>query len=196
MAVIRHAQIRAVRLAHASDLSTGLPNESQLLEHAQQLLALRQRQPAPLALLVLRIDGLDSVEALVGGDALQVLRRKVAVRLRGGVRSSDIVAAIGPDCCAVLLATLESPEDAGTVAAKLLAALRAPFVLTGRAVSLAIGAGVGAWPAHGDDATTLLRRAALQAAGSCTRGQGGVSLDWPARQAAPAANDADRPDDE
>jgi diguanylate cyclase (GGDEF)-like protein len=196
MAVLRYQQFRAVRLAHASDLSTGLPNESQLLEHAQQLLALRQRQPSPLAMIVLRIEDLDTIEALVGGDALQVLRRKVAVRLRGGVRSSDIVAALGPDRFAVLLATLDAAEDAATVAAKLSAALRAPFLLSGRSVTVSVGLGVAQWPTHGDDAVTLLRRAALQAAGAGGRGQSGPPTVLPLRPREAAANDAASPDDE
>ena len=43
----------AARKAYATDLATGLPNHAQLMEHMTHLLALREREPAPMVLLVL-----------------------------------------------------------------------------------------------------------------------------------------------
>lgn len=53
----------AARRAYATDLGTGLPNHAQLMEHMTHLLALREREPAPMAVLVLRIEGLAAAEA-------------------------------------------------------------------------------------------------------------------------------------
>ena len=97
LAVERKRLERAARKAYATDLATGLPNHAQLLEHMTHLLALREREPAPMALLVLRIEGLATAEATLGAEAANVLRRKVAVRLRAGLRASDVVASIGAD---------------------------------------------------------------------------------------------------
>ena len=72
---------RAARKAYATDLQTGLPNRQQLIEHMSQLLALRGREPAPMALLVLRVEGFATTEARLGRESANVLRRKVAVRL-------------------------------------------------------------------------------------------------------------------
>jgi succinate-semialdehyde dehydrogenase/glutarate-semialdehyde dehydrogenase len=47
-----------------------------------------------------------------------VLRRKLAVRLRAGVRASDVVAAVDDETYAVLLGALLSPADGERVAAK------------------------------------------------------------------------------
>ncbi|HQN39231.1 MAG TPA: diguanylate cyclase, partial [Thermoanaerobaculia bacterium] len=91
------------------------------------LIALRERQPAPMAVLVLRIEGFESVSARFGREAANVLRRKLAVRLRAGVRASDVVASLGDDSYAVLLAALLAPGAAAHVGAKLLTVLRAPF---------------------------------------------------------------------
>ena len=49
IAVRRKVLDRAARKAFATDLATGLPNHSQLLEHMTHLLALREREPAPMA---------------------------------------------------------------------------------------------------------------------------------------------------
>lgn len=147
------------RKAYATDLATGLPNHAQLLEHMTHLLALREREPAPMALIVLRIDGLATIAARLGVEAAQVVRRKAAVRLRAGLRASDVVAAIGHDTFAVLLAWIGESGAGERVAAKLERALQQPFGFAGTTAALAVSAGVAGYPEHGRDADTLLRRA-------------------------------------
>jgi len=66
LAIERKDQERMTRKAYATDLMTGLPNQSQLVEHVNQLIALREREPAPMALLALRVEGLASAEARFG----------------------------------------------------------------------------------------------------------------------------------
>ena len=154
-AVERKRIERAARKAYATDLRTGLPNHQQLIEHMSQLLALRGREPAPMALLVLRIEGFATVEAALGPESANVLRRKVAVRLRAAVRASDVVAALAADTFALLLASTDEPLDAEHVAGKLLAALHEPFQMSGQQVGVAASAGVSHFPADGTDADVL-----------------------------------------
>jgi GGDEF domain-containing protein len=84
------------------------------------------------------------------------------VRLRGSLRASDVVAALGPDMFAVLLAWIESDEDAQHVARKLLTSVNQPFHVAGQDVPLGARIGVSQYPAHGKDAQTLLRNAVGQ----------------------------------
>jgi diguanylate cyclase (GGDEF)-like protein len=170
LAVERKAQERVARVGLATDVTTGLPNQAQLVEHANQLVALREREPAPMALVVLRIEGLAATEARLGADAAQALRRKLAVRLRVAVRASDVVASIGTDSFAVLLARFQDPHDAGRVAAKLAAALRPPFAVAGHQCTVAVASGVAHFPEHGRDAAELLRRATGLAAAAQAQG--------------------------
>ena len=148
----------------STDLDTGLPNRTQLLEHMNQLLALRTRQPASMALLVLRVDGLDPIAAQHGVEGAQVVRRKVAVRLRAAVRASDVVASLGGDEFALLLAKIEAPADAQRVALKLARTLREPFSVLGAAVGVTAHVGIAVHPGDGDEAEPLLRQAATAAA--------------------------------
>ncbi len=175
LAVERKRLEQAARRAYATDLSTGLPNHAQLLEHMSHLAALREREPAPMALIVLRIEGLVAVGATLGLEAANVLRRKVAVRLRSGLRASDVVASIGADVFAVLLAWIDSPQDGERVAAKLAASLTRPFVVAGRDLTVAVNVGLASYPEHGKDADSLLRRALGQAASLATMGQSTVA---------------------
>lgn len=54
---------------------------------------------------------------------------------------------------------LLEPGDVGTVAEKVLAAVRQPFVLEGREVRISASLGVSLFPADGGDPDTLVRRA-------------------------------------
>ncbi|MEO7853700.1 MAG: GGDEF domain-containing protein, partial [Rubrivivax sp.] len=151
------------RKAYAIDLSTGLPNHAQLLEHMSHLLALREREPAPMALLVLRVEGLSHTERALGAEAVSVLRRKVAVRLRAGLRASDVVASIGTDAFAVMLAWTDASSDGLRVATKLAASLQRPITVAGQSRVVAVKVGVSQYPEHGKTADELLRRALGQA---------------------------------
>ncbi len=181
---------RAARKAYATDLQTGLPNRQQLIEHMSQLLALRGREPAPMALIVARVEGFASAEAALGREAANVLRRKVAVRLRATVRASDVVAALSQDAFALLLASTEEPLDAERVARKVLKALHPPFSLAGQVIGVAASVGLSCFPADGNDAAVLMRQAVAAAAAAQASGRGGfVNWQETGSQAADAAND-------
>jgi diguanylate cyclase (GGDEF)-like protein len=176
---LRHAyqrkQIeRAARTAYATDLATGLPHQAQLLEHMNHLLALRERERAPLVLIALSIDGVAQAAQRLGGEAANVLRRKVAVRLRGGLRASDVVASLGVDLFAVMLGRVDMVGDAEGVAVKLLRALRQPFAVAGTPCHLEASYGLASFPEHGRDAKVLLQRAVAQAGTLGTVGEQGV----------------------
>ena len=181
---------REARRAYSTDLDTGLPHQQQLIEHMSQLIALREREPSPMAMLVLRIEGFATVQARNGSASANVLRRKVAVRLRAGVRASDVVAFLGDDCFAVLLGAMLAPADAAGVGAKLLRALLQPFTVTGNDVSLAVSLGTAQYPEDGAQPEVLLRHALDLATVTPVQGRigmanfqeiGGIAL--------PAAND-------
>ena len=166
---------REARRAFATDLSTGLPNRTQLIEHMSHLLALRQREPAPMSLLVLRVEGLPKAVAEHGREAANVLRRKVAVRIRAAMRSSDVVASLGDDVFAVLLASIEKSEHTERVVQKLHTHLHRPFSVAGQQLAVACSIGQALHPADAGDADTLLRIASAAAAAQQASGRAGYA---------------------
>ncbi len=185
LAVERKRLETQARKAYATDLATGLPNHAQLMEHMSHLLALREREPAAMALLALRIEGLAATESRLGTESANVLRRKVAVRLRSGLRASDVVASVGSDSFVVLLAWIDDPANGDRVAGKLAQSLQRPFTVAGQDVAVAVSVGVAQYPLHGKEAETLLRRALGQAGQGRLMGRAGLSP----RSSAAAAND-------
>ncbi len=187
-ATVRHRLAREARHAYATDLATGLPHQQQLLEHMSHLLALREREPAPMALLVLRVEGLLTTEARLGATAAASLRRKLAVRLRSGLRASDVVASLGADSFAVLLAWIDAVADVDGVAAKLVQAVQRPFSIQGQPVALALSVGVARYPDDAKDGDALLHMAQTQAANLPGLGRAGFANHLE-RGPAEAAND-------
>jgi diguanylate cyclase (GGDEF)-like protein len=187
LAAQRKQAEQELRRAWSIDLATGLPNQAQLVELLGQLCALREREPACMALLVLRLEGL-TVSQADGVNVAQALRRKIAVRLRAAVRASDLVCALGNDAYAVLLPRTESPEDATRVGHKLRQLVAQPYSVSAQTATVSVAAGLSHYPADGRSAEELLRRAlsaaALQRGGG--RGSFGEQVE---RSSAPAAND-------
>jgi diguanylate cyclase len=175
IAIQRKALDRHARKAVATDLATGLPNHAQLLEHMTHLVALREREPAPMAVIALRVEGLGAVRESMGAESANVLRRKVAVRLRASLRASDVVASIGNDAFVVLLAWIDSPADGQRVAAKLLDTLHQPFSVAGTDLAVKVHAGLALYPENGKTADALLRRSVGQAASLAAMGHEGTA---------------------
>ena len=189
IALQRKALDRIARKAFATDLATGLPNHTQLLEHMTHLVALREREPAPMAVIALRVEGLAAARDALGLESSNVLRRKVAVRLRASLRASDVVASIGNDAFVVLLAWIDAPTDGQRVAKKLVDALHQPFSVAGNDLAVIIHAGLALYPEHGKTADALLRRSVGQAASLVSMGGEGLGAAIE-RGNTPAANDS------
>jgi diguanylate cyclase (GGDEF)-like protein len=188
IALQRKTLDRVARRAFATDLATGLPNHAQLLEHMTHLLALRDREPAPMAVIALRVEGLSRLGDTLGTESANVLRRKVAVRLRASLRASDVVASIGNDAFVVLLAWIDASADGERVARKLVDALHQPFSVAGTDLSVKVHAGLALYPEHGKTADTLLRRSVGQAASLAAMGGEGTGS-FTERGRVSAAND-------
>jgi diguanylate cyclase (GGDEF)-like protein len=173
-AVARKRREVASRLAYATDLATGLPHQVQLIEHINHLLALREREPAPMVLIALRLQGLELAADRLGHDAASVLRRKLAVRLRSGLRAGDVVASMGSDSFGVLLSHVEAATDGDRVMNKLVRTLEAPILVAGQPFGLQVSAGLACYPQHGKQAAELLQRAQAQAQQWASMGTEGI----------------------
>lgn len=143
------------RLA-AHDPLTGALNRRGLMERFEGALALARRTGAPLAVLVLDLDGFKEVNDRLGHDAGDALLVAVAHRLRGVVRDHDLVARLGGD---EFVAVLQAADAAAArvVAERLVVELARPVALGDHRVAVRASVGVAAFPEAGEDALELLR---------------------------------------
>jgi diguanylate cyclase (GGDEF)-like protein/PAS domain S-box-containing protein len=155
------------------DPLTDLPNRVLLHDRLSQAISAARRESESVALLLLDLDRFKEVNDTLGHHAGDRLLQEVGSRLRGALRASDTVARLGGDEFAAVLPGAD-PQAAALGAAKLQNALEAPLVIDGCELSLEASIGVAAYPAHGENADTLLRRADI-AMYAAKRARGGVA---------------------
>lgn len=139
-----------------TDPLTGLLNRTAFSERLDAATASLD-PAAPPAVLFVDIDEFKRVNDSLGHAAGDDLLVTVAARLSADVRADDVVARLGGDEFALLLADADD-ERLRDVADRLLAALRAPMVLSGSTLTVTASIG-GALGAPGDTADRLLHRA-------------------------------------
>jgi predicted signal transduction protein with EAL and GGDEF domain len=170
------AERRIVRLAYFDTL-TGLPNREQSHNRLVRALQAAKENDRTLAVLYLDLDNFKRVNDTLGHAAGDELLRLVADRLRNslrdrldtavpgtgtgaGPRLGDI-ARLGGDEFMVLLPSIRCAADAGSVAERLIEALREPVQLAANSLVVTPSVGIAVYPQDGDDALTLLRHADL-----------------------------------
>lgn len=143
-------------LAHHDGL-TGLPNRVLLSDRLQQLLAQAQRRNTRVGLLFMDLDGFKDINDSLGHEAGDEVLRQVAQRLGKIVRDADSLARVGGDEFVLLLSDLGDNAEtaAGIVADKCIAAIKAPFMLSGKPCALGVSIGI-ALGDGGSSADTLL----------------------------------------
>jgi two-component system, cell cycle response regulator len=139
-----------------TDPLTGLANRRLLAERLSMAIVHARRNNSTMALVYLDLDGFKQINNTLGHGAGDELLKMVAARLTATVREEDTVARLGGDEFVILLWQISSPDDAPTVALKVIQAVTQPYVLDDLTVRVTTSAGVGVFPIHGEDADTLM----------------------------------------
>jgi len=142
------------------DSLTGLANRALFRDRVDQALVRSERSRAPLAMLLLDLDGFKQVNDTLGHDAGDRMLEELARRFEGVKRAGDTLARLGGDEFAMLLeGTGESQAIA--LAERLLESLVEPVTIPGR--ELPIGASIGVVLHHGGPGVSeeLIRHADL-----------------------------------
>lgn len=156
------------RLAYYDSL-TGLPNRVLFKDRVTQALAHAYRYQSTLAVLFLDLDRFKVINDTLGHNVGDLLLKQVADRLTDSVRHSDSIgrsmeeeetrelARLGGDEFTALLTNIRDPQDAGTVARRLLEALARPFLIDGHEIAVTASVGIAIFPTDGDSVDFLLK---------------------------------------
>jgi diguanylate cyclase (GGDEF)-like protein len=144
------------RLARTDDL-TGLPNRRALADAMDRALA--PGDTAPVALLVIDLNGFKELNDTLGHEAGDDVLRAVGLRLREALRPDDMLVRLGGDEFAVLLVECGGVSGAEVVGARVLAALERSFAVAGISVQIGASVGIACHPEHGLTAGELLKGA-------------------------------------
>ena len=160
-------------LLHAArhDQLTELPNREQFFGRLRSVLGRTPGQPVASVLYV-DLDGFKPVNDTYGHGVGDRLLEVVARRLQQSVRGADLVARLGGDEFAVVCPGLVSLEEAGDLAARLIATVAEPVLIDGERI--AVGASVGLALGRGhEDPDAVLNRADLALYEAKRAGRGG-----------------------
>lgn len=138
--LLRRVIDRAAFLA-SHDPLTGLPNRFLLNESLENAIQGSIRTGEPLAVLCIDLDHFKEVNDVLGHAAGDELLRQTTERMKGILRSSDILARLGGDEFAIIQKHADQPNGSARLAGRLIEALEAPFELHGH--EAVIGASVG-----------------------------------------------------
>jgi diguanylate cyclase (GGDEF)-like protein/PAS domain S-box-containing protein len=172
----RRAQEQIAFLAYHDSL-TKLPNRALLDEHLALGLARARRSGHAVALLYVDLDDFKAVNDSLGHAAGDELLRRIAVRLRGVVRSTDLLARQGGDEFLILLTDLQSDPRlaAEAVAKQVEQALLEPFSIADAEFEIGSSIGISIYPHDANDADQLLRHADAAMYEVKQAGRGGIA---------------------
>ncbi|OYD54464.1 diguanylate cyclase [Thauera propionica] len=154
----REAEAHIQYLAHFDTL-TGLPNRSAWVGHAQETLRSAERHGDRLAVLFLDLDNFKTINDSLGHPIGDRLLAAVARRLSGCLRGEDRLARLGGDEFVALLPRLERPEDAATVARKMLEVLDDTLRIEDHDLRPSVSIGIALYPDDGQSVDVLLKHA-------------------------------------
>jgi len=155
------AEQAAAQISHMAehDFLTGLPNRALLTDRLALSIALAQLHDKKVALLHLDLDHFKHVNDSLGQAAGDKLLQSVAKRLHACIRPLDTVSRQGGDEFVVLLAGVESLQDAVLSAEKLIKAMAKPQLVDGHRFHVTLSIGISLYPDDGKDAEAVLKNA-------------------------------------
>ncbi len=170
-----HAVARLRNLAFHDPL-TDLPNRSLFFDRLRQSVAAAKRSRERTAVMVADLDGFKAVNDVYGHAAGDALLQVVARRLAASARQADTVARIGGDEFAAILPAVGGPEQAASVAQRMIQALREPFPVVAPECKVSVSIGIVLCPDHGTDLDRLMVRADAAMYESKARGKNTFSF--------------------
>jgi len=138
------------------DPLTGLHNRAAFIDHLDHALRLAAREERRFGLLFIDVDNFKSVNDGHGHAIGDGLLREVARRIAETVRASDVAARLGGDEFVVLV---DNGHDLAILGARLLAAMRHPYVIEDTPIVATVSIGYARYPDHGSTPDALLHAA-------------------------------------
>lgn len=141
------------------DSLTGLANRRNFMEKLHHALNNARRYKRQLAVLFIDLDEFKPINDTYGhafGDKVLI---EVARRMQEPLRDTDLIARIGGDEFLVLLEGNPNSKSASSIAQRIKDAVTHPMDIDGQLTGLSLSCGISLYPAHGDQADSLIQTA-------------------------------------
>jgi diguanylate cyclase (GGDEF)-like protein len=147
---------RELRRRSLYDTLTGLPNRNLFFDRLEQACTNTQRYQTPFAVMMMDLDRFKEVNDTLGHAAGDQVLQHTANRLAATCRHSDTISRLAGDEFSAICLGVESAEAALVVADKMLAGMKAPVIVEGKALSVGISIGIAFCPIHGHEPGQLM----------------------------------------
>jgi diguanylate cyclase (GGDEF)-like protein len=168
-----HAQARISHMARYDEL-TELPNRLNFRDETARLLSMMPLggETGLSALLFVDLDQFKQVNDTLGHPCGDRLLRTVADRLREMLRPEDFVARFGGDEFVVLQHRIRSPEDAASLAGRIVSRLSERYEIDHHLVEIGASIGIATTATSGRDIDVLLKNADMALYRAKSEGRG------------------------
>jgi diguanylate cyclase (GGDEF)-like protein/PAS domain S-box-containing protein len=154
----KKAEERIKNLAYF-DVLTGLPNRRLFTDRLHVAIANAHRHNQRLAIMFLDLDLFKRINDTLGHGVGDLVLIESAKRLGLCVREGDTVARLGGDEFVILLPELEHLEDAAKLAERVIAQVKAPFVIDEHELYVTTSVGIAVYPDDGQTVEQLIKNA-------------------------------------
>ena len=154
----KKAEAQIEFLAHHDQL-TQLPNRFVAMERLKMAMAYADRAHENVALLFLDLDRFKPINDSLGHTVGDLLLVEVARRLQACLRETDTVSRQGGDEFLVILTHIHDLAAVTGSAAKIVAALAAPYEIDGHVLEVTVSVGIAIYPNDAREPETLMQRA-------------------------------------
>jgi len=150
--------------AHIQHLSlydplTNLPNRLLMQERLNEALSQSQRIDSHTAVLFVNLDRFRNINDTLGNELGDALLQQVAHRSQALLRDTDTVSRLGSDEFVFILPDIDQPQDAASIARKLLTSIGRPYQLGGHDITITASIGIAISETDGSTVAELLRNA-------------------------------------
>jgi diguanylate cyclase (GGDEF)-like protein/PAS domain S-box-containing protein len=141
------------------DVLTGLPNRHQMIGIIDRNVELARRNDSVFTVMFIDLDHFKDVNDTLGHSAGDKLLQQAASRLRGVLRSNDVLARVGGDEFIAVFPGIDNGGNAAIIADKVIATMAKPFILDANTARVTASIGIASYPDDGEDREALLRNA-------------------------------------
>ncbi len=158
---ITHKKAQEAQVAFLTDhnLLTGLPNHALLVDRLGQAMLRARRDKQQLALILVDIDRLKSVNSGLGLPVGDSVLRIVADRLSAAVGMDQTVSHLAGDTFGLVVENYATTGDIAAAAEQIRAGIALPMEVLGHTVTVTASLGIASFPADFHDAEQLIRGA-------------------------------------
>ncbi len=141
------------------DTLTGLPNRQLFLDRLKLAISRSGRITGIFAVLFIDLDNFKNINDSLGHSIGDQLLRGAAIRLINCSREEDTISRLGGDEFTIIIESMNSEQDAISVANRVIKAMAEPFYNEGENLYITVSIGIALYPQDGETPEELIKNA-------------------------------------